>query len=63
MKKRPFEMIGEVTFLGQLKVIALYNDNAKLSAVYQVTDDGVVEFDGPMLVQVRAKLTSRKVRS
>ena len=62
MKKRPFEMIGEVTFLGGLKIIALYNDDAKLSAVYRVTDAGVVEFDGPMLVQVRAKLTHRKVR-
>jgi hypothetical protein len=63
MRKRPFEMIGEVTFLGGLKVIALYNDDAKLSAVYRVTADDVVEFDGAALIQVRAKLTNRKVRS
>jgi hypothetical protein len=63
MKKRPYETVGEMTFLGGLKVIALYNDDAKLSAIYRVTDASVVEFDGPMLVQVRAKLTNRKVRS
>ena len=48
--------------VGGLKVIALYNDDAKLSAVYRVTDADVVEFDGPTLIQVRAKLTHRKVR-
>jgi hypothetical protein len=63
MKKQPLEMIGEATFVGGLKVIALYNDDAKLSAVYRVTDANVVEFDGPTLIQVRAKLTHRKVKS
>ena len=62
MKKRPFEMIGEIANLSGLKVIALYNDDGKLSAAYRVTDTDVVEFDGPMLIRVRAKLTYRNVR-
>ena len=60
MKKPPLEMIGEATFVGGLKVIALYNDDAKLSAVYRVTDADVVEFDGPTLIQVRAEVDPYK---
>ena len=47
LKKRPFEVAGEIMFAGGLKVVALFDDNAKLAGVYQVADAGVVEFDGP----------------
>lgn len=63
MRKRPFETIGEIANLNGFKVAVLCDDNARLAGAYRVTGDGVVDFDGPTLVQVRARLQHRKVRS
>lgn len=63
MKKRPYETMGEIANLNGLKVAVLYDDNARLAGAYQVTADSVVDFDGPTMVQVRARLQNRKVRS
>jgi hypothetical protein len=63
MKKRPYETIGEIANLNGRKVAVLYDDNARLAGAYRVTADSVVDFDGPTLASVRARLQHRKVRS
>ena len=62
LKKRPFETVGEIAFVGGLKVVVLYDDNGGLSGAYQVDGEAVVDLDGPTLMQLRARLQHRKVR-
>ena len=37
LKKRPFEMAGEIAFAGGLKIVVLYDDSGRMSGAYQVT--------------------------
>ena len=62
LKKRPAETVGEIAFVEGLKVAVLFDSNGKMAAVYQVTDDRVVDLDGADLARVRPRLLHRKVR-
>jgi hypothetical protein len=61
-KKQPRETVGEVMFAEGLKIAVLFDANGKLAGAYQVTGERVVDLDGPELVRLRSRLTSRKVR-
>jgi hypothetical protein len=62
LKKRPFETAGEIAFANGLKIVVLFDDSARLSSAYRVTEDGVVDLDGPTMTAFRARLQHRKVR-
>jgi hypothetical protein len=60
--KRVFETVGEVMFAEGLKVAVLFDSNGKMAGAYRVSEDRVVDLDGPELVRLRSKLSNRKVR-
>jgi hypothetical protein len=62
LRKLPRETVGEIAFAEGLKVVVLFDSNAKLAGAYRVSDDAVSDLNGAELVKLRTKLTNRKVR-
>jgi hypothetical protein len=62
VRKLPRDVIGEVAHAEGRKFVTLFDDDGKLTAIYRVAGDGVVDLDGAELARVRTKLTNRKVR-
>jgi hypothetical protein len=61
-QKRPRETVGEIAFVSGAKVAVLFDAAGKLAAAYRVSEDRVVDLDGPELGKLREKLTHRKAR-
>lgn len=62
MKAKPRETVGEMMVAEGLRIAVLFDSDGRLAGAFRVSDDGVVDLDGPELTKLRAKLTNRKVR-
>jgi hypothetical protein len=56
LKKRPFETVGEIGFVDGVKFVSLFDSSGRLSGVYRVQEDDVVDLEGHVLTQVRIRL-------